>query len=192
MSVKLVNASCLRLLASWINKPYLIAFDIWVNCAQCPVSIPHTRHFSWTLPFEIYFQAAIKEGFLLKQTWSFQRWRRRYFRLKGHTLFYAKGPNVSIHKNRVPNLKDNKIYSASVPFSFDCFFPPSTFMCFGLRLRSIVLEHFLYRIMSQSFRCRSKKSNNPACIDRGNCAEIELNARYFVSERARNFDVGAD
>jgi hypothetical protein len=31
----------------------------------------------------------------MKQTWSFQRWRRRYFRLKGHKLFYAKGPNVS-------------------------------------------------------------------------------------------------
>ncbi|XP_052868545.1 diacylglycerol kinase eta [Anopheles cruzii] len=26
----------------------------------------------------------------MKQTWSFQRWRRRYFRLKGHKLYYAK------------------------------------------------------------------------------------------------------
>ncbi|KAG4078296.1 hypothetical protein HA402_013006, partial [Bradysia odoriphaga] len=34
--------------------------------------------------------ATIKEGYLLKQTWSFQRWRRRYFRLKGHRLYYAK------------------------------------------------------------------------------------------------------
>lgn len=43
-----------------------------------------------------FFQAATKEGFLMKQTWTFQRWRRRYFRLKGHKLFYAKSPNVSI------------------------------------------------------------------------------------------------
>ncbi|XP_065091396.1 diacylglycerol kinase eta [Ochlerotatus camptorhynchus] len=34
--------------------------------------------------------AATKEGYLMKQTWSFQRWRRRYFRLKGHKLYYAK------------------------------------------------------------------------------------------------------
>ncbi|XP_049284283.1 diacylglycerol kinase eta [Anopheles funestus] len=34
---------------------------------------------------------ATKEGYLMKQTWSFQRWRRRYFRLKGHKLYYAKG-----------------------------------------------------------------------------------------------------
>ncbi|KAJ9585834.1 hypothetical protein L9F63_020536, partial [Diploptera punctata] len=35
-------------------------------------------------------RAATKEGFLMKQTWSFQRWRRRYFKLKGHKLYYAK------------------------------------------------------------------------------------------------------
>lgn len=40
-------------------------------------------------------QATTKEGYLLKQTWSFQRWKRRYFRLKGHKLFYAKFPEVS-------------------------------------------------------------------------------------------------
>lgn len=42
-----------------------------------------------------YFQATTKEGYLLKQTWSFQRWRRRYFRLKGHRLYYAKDAKVS-------------------------------------------------------------------------------------------------
>lgn len=31
----------------------------------------------------------------MKQTWSFQRWRKRYFRLKGLKLYYAKHPNVS-------------------------------------------------------------------------------------------------
>ncbi|XP_038051260.1 diacylglycerol kinase delta-like isoform X3 [Patiria miniata] len=35
-------------------------------------------------------EACIKEGFLMKQTSSFQRWRRRYFKLKGRNLYYAK------------------------------------------------------------------------------------------------------
>ncbi|XP_037891184.1 diacylglycerol kinase eta isoform X3 [Glossina fuscipes] len=39
---------------------------------------------------------AIKEGFLLKQTWSFQRWRRRYFRLKRNKLYYAKDPKSDV------------------------------------------------------------------------------------------------
>lgn len=32
----------------------------------------------------------------MKQTWSFQRWRRRYFKLKGNKLYYAKDTKVSI------------------------------------------------------------------------------------------------
>ncbi|KAG7253068.1 hypothetical protein CRUP_033540, partial [Coryphaenoides rupestris] len=32
----------------------------------------------------------IKEGLLLKQTSSFQRWKKRYFKLRGRTLYYAK------------------------------------------------------------------------------------------------------
>ncbi|XP_024942630.1 diacylglycerol kinase eta isoform X4 [Cephus cinctus] len=37
-----------------------------------------------------------KEGYLMKQTWSFQRWRRRYFKLKDHTLYYAKDTKAAI------------------------------------------------------------------------------------------------
>ncbi|XP_062957776.1 diacylglycerol kinase eta isoform X4 [Cynocephalus volans] len=33
---------------------------------------------------------SIKEGQLLKQTSSFQRWKKRYFKLRGRTLYYAK------------------------------------------------------------------------------------------------------
>ncbi|KFB43892.1 AGAP002226-PA-like protein [Anopheles sinensis] len=44
--------------------------------------------------------AAIKEGYLMKQTWSFQRWRRRYFRLKGQKLYYAKDSKVCIALGR--------------------------------------------------------------------------------------------
>ncbi|XP_076843600.1 diacylglycerol kinase delta isoform X2 [Brachyhypopomus gauderio] len=35
-------------------------------------------------------QKSVKEGVLLKQTSSFQRWKRRYFKLRGRTLYYAK------------------------------------------------------------------------------------------------------
>ncbi|XP_053811370.1 diacylglycerol kinase kappa isoform X3 [Vidua chalybeata] len=35
-------------------------------------------------------EKSVKEGLLLKQTSSFQRWKRRYFKLRGRTLYYAK------------------------------------------------------------------------------------------------------
>ncbi|XP_067300544.1 diacylglycerol kinase delta isoform X2 [Pseudorasbora parva] len=38
----------------------------------------------------IFSQKSVKEGILLKQTSSFQRWKRRYFKLRGRTLYYAK------------------------------------------------------------------------------------------------------
>ncbi|KAJ6661670.1 hypothetical protein lerEdw1_013192, partial [Lerista edwardsae] len=33
---------------------------------------------------------SVKEGLLVKQTSSFQRWKKRYFKLRGRTLYYAK------------------------------------------------------------------------------------------------------
>lgn len=39
-------------------------------------------------------QKSVKEGILLKQTSSFQRWKRRYFKLRGRTLYYAKDCKV--------------------------------------------------------------------------------------------------
>ncbi|OCT80995.1 diacylglycerol kinase delta isoform X4 [Xenopus laevis] len=39
---------------------------------------------------QIRGKAIIKEGHLHKQTSSFQRWKRRYFKLRGRTLYYAK------------------------------------------------------------------------------------------------------
>ena len=40
-------------------------------------------------------QVCTREGYLMKQTSSFQRWRRRYFKLKGRTLYYAKDTKVT-------------------------------------------------------------------------------------------------
>ena len=39
-------------------------------------------------------QTVLKEGNLMKQTNSFQRWKRRYFKLRGRTLYYAQTSKV--------------------------------------------------------------------------------------------------
>ncbi|XP_039618544.1 diacylglycerol kinase delta-like isoform X2 [Polypterus senegalus] len=39
---------------------------------------------------QIRSKTIIKEGLLMKQTSSFQRWKKRYFKLRGRTLYYAK------------------------------------------------------------------------------------------------------
>lgn len=44
-------------------------------------------------PF-LWFQTVIKEGVLSKQNSSFQRSKRRYFKLRGRTLYYAKTAKV--------------------------------------------------------------------------------------------------
>ncbi|KAK6295571.1 hypothetical protein J4Q44_G00332840 [Coregonus suidteri] len=38
---------------------------------------------------QIRSKTILKEGKLVKQTNSFQRWKRRYFKLRGRTLYYA-------------------------------------------------------------------------------------------------------
>ncbi|XP_059364546.1 diacylglycerol kinase delta-like isoform X2 [Carassius carassius] len=43
-----------------------------------------------TVSNSVFSQKSVKEGLLLKQTSSFQRWKRRYFKLRGRTLYYAK------------------------------------------------------------------------------------------------------
>uniref|UniRef100_A0A8C6L830 Diacylglycerol kinase n=1 Tax=Nothobranchius furzeri TaxID=105023 RepID=A0A8C6L830_NOTFU len=43
---------------------------------------------------QIRAKKSVKEGILLKQTSSFQRWKRRYFKLRGRTLYYAKDCKV--------------------------------------------------------------------------------------------------
>ncbi|KAH0630739.1 hypothetical protein JD844_003922 [Phrynosoma platyrhinos] len=51
----------------------------------CKSSVKETNFLPW-----ISLQKSVKEGLLLKQTSSFQRWKRRYFKLRGRTLYYAK------------------------------------------------------------------------------------------------------
>lgn len=41
-------------------------------------------------------QTVVKEGTLQKQTSSFQRWKRRYFKLRGRTLYYAQTSKVRL------------------------------------------------------------------------------------------------
>ena len=54
-------------------------------------SAPSLSHFCLT---SLSLQKSVKEGILLKQTSSFQRWKRRYFKLRGRTLYYAKDCKV--------------------------------------------------------------------------------------------------
>ncbi|XP_066141858.1 diacylglycerol kinase eta isoform X2 [Euwallacea fornicatus] len=53
-------------------------------------------HRRWSTNREINNSAAIKEGYLLKHTWTFQRWRKRYFKLMGRKLYYSKDPKAVI------------------------------------------------------------------------------------------------
>ncbi|XP_059478618.1 diacylglycerol kinase eta-like isoform X2 [Neocloeon triangulifer] len=56
--------------------------------------------------------ACTLEGYLLKQTCSFQRWRRRYFRLRGRKLYYAKQAKAAIFDEI--DLRDASVAECSV------------------------------------------------------------------------------
>ncbi|CAG4991018.1 unnamed protein product [Colias eurytheme] len=49
----------------------------------------------------------VKEGYLMKQTRSFLRWQRRYFKLRGRTLYYAKEKDLHVLKQKVPMTMQN-------------------------------------------------------------------------------------
>nr|XP_040025663.1 diacylglycerol kinase eta-like [Gasterosteus aculeatus aculeatus] len=51
---------------------------------------PSRRHLKKSQENRLLVEKSVKEGILLKQTSSFQRWKRRYFKLRGRTLYYAK------------------------------------------------------------------------------------------------------
>uniref|UniRef100_A0A8C7MN38 Diacylglycerol kinase n=1 Tax=Oncorhynchus kisutch TaxID=8019 RepID=A0A8C7MN38_ONCKI len=63
-------------------------------CSSPPslCSSPPSLCLSPPLSLSIQFNSiqGVKEGLLLKQTSSFQRWKKRYFKLRGRTLYYAK------------------------------------------------------------------------------------------------------
>ncbi|XP_075419138.1 diacylglycerol kinase eta isoform X2 [Tenrec ecaudatus] len=56
-------------------------------------------------------KTSIKEGQLLKQTSSFQRWKKRYFKLRGRTLYYAKNSKSLIFDE--VDLSDASVAEAS-------------------------------------------------------------------------------
>ncbi|XP_072361118.1 diacylglycerol kinase eta isoform X3 [Scyliorhinus torazame] len=70
-------------------------------------------------------QKSINEGLLLKQTSSFQRWKKRYFKLRGRTLYWAKDSkslifdevdlsNVSVAETSTKNI--NNSFTVITPF----------------------------------------------------------------------------
>ncbi|XP_006884677.1 PREDICTED: diacylglycerol kinase eta [Elephantulus edwardii] len=60
---------------------------------------------------QIRTKTSIKEGQLLKQTSSFQRWKKRYFKLRGRTLYYAKNSKSLIFDE--VDLSDASVAEAS-------------------------------------------------------------------------------
>lgn len=67
-----------------VNESVLLVLDfvwLWVSLPSCRCASASP-------------QTSIKEGQLLKQTSSFQRWKKRYFKLRGRTLYYAKDSKV--------------------------------------------------------------------------------------------------
>ncbi|XP_068086403.1 diacylglycerol kinase eta [Anabrus simplex] len=73
---------------------------------------------------DIKGSASTKEGFLMKQTWSFNRWRRRFFQLKGHRLYYAKDSKSDIFDEiDLTNLSFAECSSKNVNHSFQVITP---------------------------------------------------------------------
>ncbi|XP_046706795.1 diacylglycerol kinase eta isoform X2 [Silurus meridionalis] len=66
------------------DQGHLSEEDFLECCSGSTVSSPTERDIDENT------QKSVKEGILLKQTSSFQRWKRRYFKLRGRTLYYAK------------------------------------------------------------------------------------------------------
>lgn len=65
-----------------------------------------------------------REGFLMKQTSSFQRWRRRYFKLKGRTLYYAKDTkSVIFDEISLPDLSVAECSTKNANHSFQVITP---------------------------------------------------------------------
>ncbi|XP_038631178.1 diacylglycerol kinase eta isoform X2 [Scyliorhinus canicula] len=74
---------------------------------------------------QIRSKKSINEGLLLKQTSSFQRWKKRYFKLRGRTLYWAKDSkslifdevdlsNVSVAETSTKNI--NNSFTVITPF----------------------------------------------------------------------------
>ncbi|XP_075865532.1 diacylglycerol kinase eta isoform X2 [Microcebus murinus] len=57
---------------------------------------------------QIRTKTSIKEGQLLKQTSSFQRWKKRYFKLRGRTLYYAKDSKIITPFRRLMLCAENR------------------------------------------------------------------------------------
>ncbi|XP_071543284.1 diacylglycerol kinase delta isoform X2 [Panulirus ornatus] len=73
---------------------------------------------------EIKCSVSIKEGFLMKQTSSFQRWHKRYFKLKGHKLYYAKDTkSVIFDEINLTDLSVAECSTKNINHSFQCITP---------------------------------------------------------------------
>ncbi|XP_043215694.1 diacylglycerol kinase eta-like isoform X2 [Amphibalanus amphitrite] len=79
---------------------------------------------------DIKCSVCTKEGYLMKQTSSFQRWKRRYFKLKGNKLYYAKDTKYVVFDEI--ELTDLSIAESKTGGSH-CFQVITAFRCLTLR-----------------------------------------------------------
>ncbi|CAH0557041.1 unnamed protein product [Brassicogethes aeneus] len=111
---------------------------------------------------DIKCSASTKEGYLLKQTWSFQRWRRRYFKLKGRRLYYAKDTKAVIFDEiELTDLCLAECSTKNVNHSFQVITPfRSLVLCCESRRE---MEEWLGALTAASQR-RYHDSDQPDCL----------------------------
>ncbi|XP_037089650.1 diacylglycerol kinase delta-like [Pollicipes pollicipes] len=81
---------------------------------------------------DIKCSVCTKEGYLMKQTSSFQRWKRRYFKLKGNKLYYAKDTKYEVF-DEVELIDLSIAESGAKPGGGHCFQVITAFRCLALR-----------------------------------------------------------
>uniref|UniRef100_G3NM54 Diacylglycerol kinase n=1 Tax=Gasterosteus aculeatus TaxID=69293 RepID=G3NM54_GASAC len=107
---------------------------------------------------QIRSKTVLREGNLMKQTNSFQRWKRRYFKLRGRTLYYAQ-TSKSIIFDEV-DLTDASVAESSTKNVNNSFTSISVCVCGGVRGRrddqqEVALSH---RRGSRRAHCRETQT----------------------------------
>ncbi|XP_068687349.1 diacylglycerol kinase delta-like isoform X1 [Montipora foliosa] len=104
-------------------------------------------------------RSCIKEGFLLKQTGSFQRWKRRYFKLiEGNKLFYAKSAEETVFSEI--DLRDFSVAASGIKNDNNCFSVITAFQNVDLSADTRKeMEEWISALKSLSSRASSRSDD---------------------------------
>ncbi|XP_069104999.1 diacylglycerol kinase delta-like isoform X3 [Argopecten irradians] len=119
---------------------------------------------------EIKTAASTKEGYLMKQT-NFQRWKRRYFKLKGRRLYYAKDTKSVIYDEI--ELTDLSVAECSTKNINHSFQGHSSFMVIT-PFRSLVLCTESRREMEEWISALKTAANKEFYDVSGNASQREM------------------